>query len=232
MLAGGETNASPQCDDTVAAFMVWDASEVLKRGGGYKMDSEFKLLDEFRPTNGTYLDGKSPYNGLGCSVHWFQEHPSFHNGGAVALAMYENGTHVLQITPQGKIVDKTFLPLAGSTSAPHWHPNGKVIYNIDYTRGVDVLRYTGPGVCPAGWGTRRWLTDEVCARHRRLQVRTRAAGRRGAALRAEPPREAVVHRRGGAAVARPQGPVGSSSSRGSLRRRAPSRGTAAAGAVA
>ena len=95
--------------------------------------------------NGTYADGNSPYNALGCSVHWFTEHPQFRNGGAVALAEYENGTRLLQVTPAGKIIEQGyFLPLGGSTSAPHFHPNGKVIYAIDYTRGVDVLRYTGP----------------------------------------------------------------------------------------
>jgi hypothetical protein len=190
MLAGGETNASPQCDDTVGAFMVWDASEVLKPGGGWKMDSEFKLLDEIRPTNGAYVDGHSPYNGLGCSVHWFEEHPSFHNGGAVALAEYENGTHILQITPQGKIVDKDyFLPLGGSTSAPHWNPNGKVIYNVDYGRGVDVLRYTGPTYVPAD-GNEPTLTDEVCATAAGFKsVRARAAG---SGLRFTPSRRAEL----------------------------------------
>jgi hypothetical protein len=144
-LIGGEANAQPQCDDTVSAFMVWDATGALDPNGGWKKGGTFTKLDEVRPTNGTYADGHSPYNGLGCSVHWFTEHPEFRNGGAVALAEYENGTRVLQVTPAGKLIEQGyFLPLGGSTSAPHFHPNGKVIYAIDYTRGVDVLRYTGP----------------------------------------------------------------------------------------
>jgi hypothetical protein len=178
MLAGGETNASPQCNDTVGAFMVWDAADVLKAGGGFRQGGQFKLLDEIRPINGTYLDGHSPYNGLGCSVHWFEEIPSFHNGGAVALAEYENGTHILEITPQGKIVDRDyFLPLAGSTSAPHWNPNGKVIYSIDYARGVDVLRYTGPDYVPQG-GNEVERARAVCASAAGFRsVRAKAAGR-------------------------------------------------------
>jgi hypothetical protein len=144
-LIGGERNAEPQCDDTVSAFMVWDATGALNGKGGWKMGGTFTKLDEIRPSNGTYADGKSPYNVLGCSVHWFTEHPEFRNGGAVALAEYENGTRLLQVTPAGKIIEQGyFLPLGGSTSAPHFHPNGKVIYAIDYTRGIDVLRYTGP----------------------------------------------------------------------------------------
>jgi hypothetical protein len=182
MLAGGETNTSPQCDDTVGAFMVWDASEVIRPDGGFRPESEFHLLDEIRPTNGVYADGHSPYNGLGCSVHWFEEAPSFHNGGAVALAEYENGTHILQITPQGKIVDKDyFLPLAGSTSAPHWNRNGKVIYSIDYARGIDVLRYTGPDYVPApgpdGGRNEPKLFYGACASASAFKsVRARAAG--------------------------------------------------------
>jgi LVIVD repeat-containing protein len=177
MLGGGETNASPQCNDTVGAFMVWDASHVIDGHGGFVKGSQFNLLDEIRPVNGTYLDGHSPYNGLGCSVHWFEEIPTFHNGGAVALAEYENGTHILQITPQGKIVDKDyFLPLAGSTSAPHWNRNGKVIYSIDYGRGVDVLRYTGPDYVPAG-GNEVAATNAACASAAGFRsVKAKAAG--------------------------------------------------------
>jgi hypothetical protein len=124
--------------------MVWDATPAMNRDGTFKVGGTFTKLDEVRPRSGTYADGRSPYNVLGCSVHWFTEHPQFQNGGAVALAEYENGTRVLQVTPQGKLIEQGyFLPLGGSTSAPHFHPNGKVIYAIDYTRGIDVLRYTG-----------------------------------------------------------------------------------------
>jgi len=153
MLSGGETNFQPQCDDTVGAFMVWDASSARDGVGGFVKGAAFKLLSEVRPSGGQYLDGRAPNNGLGCSAHWFNEHPEFRDGGAVALAEYENGTRLLQITPEGKIVEQGFfLPLAGSTSAPHFHPNGKVIYAVDYTRGVDVLRYTGPSYAPGAGG--------------------------------------------------------------------------------
>jgi hypothetical protein len=177
MLGGGETNASPTCDDTRGAFMVWDASHVADGKGSFVQGSQFSLLDEIRPTNGTYVDGHSPYNGLGCSVHWFEEIPNFHNGGAVALAEYENGTHILQITPEGKIVDKDyFLPLAGSTSAPHWNPNGKVIYSIDYARGVDILRYTGPNYVPPG-GNEVARASAACASAAGFRsVKAKAAG--------------------------------------------------------
>jgi hypothetical protein len=154
VLVGGETNASGTCDDTVGAFMTYDAKSVVKGGGAFNFGSAMTRVDEFRPTSGTYTDGKSPYNVLGCSVHWFEEHPTFKNGGLVALAAYENGERFMQVTPDGKLVEQGwYLPGGGSTSAPHWNPfDPSILYSIDYTRGVEVLKYTGDTYVPNGNG--------------------------------------------------------------------------------
>ena len=139
-LIGGETNFQPECGIVSnGAFMTWDTSTVGKNG-------RFNQIDEYRVTNGTYTTGGPPVNVLGCSVHWFEEHPSFHNGGLVALAAYESGTRFLQVDAQGKIHEQGwFIPIGrGSTSAPHWAPNSNVLYSIDYERGIDVLKWTGP----------------------------------------------------------------------------------------
>src|SRR3712207_5577252 len=89
-------------------------------------------------------DGNPPTQILGCSAHWFEEHPTFRNGGLTALAEYEQGTRFLQVTADGKLRQLGyFLPLGGSTSAPHWAPDGRTVYAIDYTRGLDVIRYEG-----------------------------------------------------------------------------------------
>ena len=152
VLVGGEKNFQPQCADTsdIGAFMVWDGSSVIDGRGGFNKGTQFKLLSEVRPKNGAYADGHSPYNALGCSVHWFEEHATFHNGGLVALAEYENGTRFEQITPEGKIVEQGyFLPINGSTSAPHWNPyDPNIVYLIDYERGIDVLRWKGKTYAP------------------------------------------------------------------------------------
>jgi hypothetical protein len=42
-------------------------------------------------------------------------------------------------TPKGY-----FLPNAGSTSAAYWI-NRNIVYAVDDTRGIDILRYNGPG---------------------------------------------------------------------------------------
>ena len=90
-LVGGETNFKPQCGATNGAFATWDASHAM-------LDGTFSgPLDEYRAKNGAYLDSNPPAQILGCSVHWFEEHPTFHDGGLVALAAYENGTRFLQI---------------------------------------------------------------------------------------------------------------------------------------
>jgi hypothetical protein len=147
LLGGGETNAQPRCTDKVGAFMVFDGTRPSDRG-------TWTQTDERRPQNGTYQDdpvagANPPTQILGCSAHWFEEHPTFRNGGLVALAEYEQGTRFLQITPEGKIRQLGYaLPIGGSTSAPHWAPDGRTVYAIDYTRGLDVLRYEGPLVVP------------------------------------------------------------------------------------
>jgi hypothetical protein len=143
-LAGGETNFQPQCGPDNGAFMTWDATHA-------NLDGKFSgPLDEYRAKNGSYLDSNPPVQILGCSVHWFEEHPTFRNGGLVALATYENGTRFLQIGADGKITEQGyFVPLGGSTSAPHWAPGGSdIVYAVDYERGLDVLKYTGPHYVP------------------------------------------------------------------------------------
>jgi hypothetical protein len=141
---GGETNFNGHCDGkSNGAFAVLDASRTAKTG-------EFAgPIDEIRPKNGTYVDGNVAANVAGCSVHWFQEHESFHNGGLVALAEYDNGIRFLQVKPDGKIVEQGyFQPLGFETSSPKWAPSGDIVYSIDYARGIDVLRWNGEHYVP------------------------------------------------------------------------------------
>src|SRR3954468_7774233 len=151
-LVGGEHNFQPNCNPPgveIGAFMTFDASHA-------NLDGRFDgPLDEWRPTNGAYLDSNPPSQIMGCSAHWFDEHPSYRNGGLVAVAAYENGTRFFQIGSDGKITEQGyFIPLGGATSAPHWAPNSDVVYAVDYERGLDVLKWSGehyvPGVDESG----------------------------------------------------------------------------------
>ena len=103
--------------------------------------------------NGVYADGKPVAGALGCSVHWFQEHPTFHDGGLVAISEYEDGVRFLQITKDGGIEEQGyFLSLGSSSSSPKWAGKDDVLYSIDYQRGIDILRWTGKHYAPDSRG--------------------------------------------------------------------------------
>lgn len=136
VMFSSETNATGRCGETNGHFMTWDASK-------YKKSRTFTLIDSFRLQSGTYQDGSPAVNGLGCSAHWFQENPTFKNGGMVALGSYEHGTRFVRISNKGKISEEGyFIPHGGSTSAAYWL-NNRIVYAIDYTRGIDILKWNG-----------------------------------------------------------------------------------------
>jgi hypothetical protein len=122
---GGENDGS---------FMTFDATK-------WKKTKTFKMIDELRYETGLPTDGRMPY-GTYCA-HWFDVHPTYRNGGLLAMAFYENGTHFLEIDKKGKISEAGyFVPLAGSVSADYWITD-EIVYAVDYNRGIDILRYTG-----------------------------------------------------------------------------------------
>jgi hypothetical protein len=82
-------------------------------------------------------------------VHWFQEHPTFRNGGLVALSEYEDGVRFLQIGRDGKITEQGyFAALGSSSSSPKWAGKDDVLYSIDYDRGIDIIRWRGEHYVP------------------------------------------------------------------------------------
>ena len=133
-LVQGETPASQTCDEDSGAFMTWDTR-------GYRKTHSFQLVDEFRVTNGTLVDGSPPVNGLGCTAMWFQEHPDFRDGGLVASGFFDHGTRFLDVSPKGQISEiGYFLPAGGETIATYWITD-EIVYAIDTTRGIDILRF-------------------------------------------------------------------------------------------
>jgi hypothetical protein len=71
-------------------------------------------------------------------------HPTYKDGGILAAGYYEHGTPFLKVTEDGEIGPKGYsVPTAGSASAAYWI-NRNIVYAVDYTRGIDILRYTGP----------------------------------------------------------------------------------------
>ena len=135
-LLSSESNFTGRCSGSNGAFMVWDASK-------YKKTRSFTMLDIYQLDNGTWVDGKPGATASGCSSHWFQEHPRFKNGGLVAMGSYDHGTRFINVSKKGKISEKGyFVPYGGQTSAAYWLTK-RIVYAVDVTRGVDILKYNG-----------------------------------------------------------------------------------------
>lgn len=136
VLFSSESNFTGRCSGSNGAFMTWDASK-------WKQTHSFTLLDSYQLSNGTYSDGEPAANAMGCSAHWFQEHPNFKDGGLVALGSYDHGTRFVDISSSGKIKEVGYFMAYGTeTSASYWLTD-RLVYAVDYSRGIDVLRYTG-----------------------------------------------------------------------------------------
>src|SRR6476619_4917770 len=145
-LIGGEQNFTGRCERNNSEFSVYSAEKVL---AGQSKSFDGPLAQVPPAGNGVYSDGKPVAGALGCSVHWFQEHPTFRNGGLVALSEYEDGVRFLQIGADGSIKEQGyFLSLGSSSSSPKWAGKDDVLYSIDYQRGIDILRYRGEHYVP------------------------------------------------------------------------------------
>jgi hypothetical protein len=146
LLTGGELNFTGRCERADSEFSTYSAAAVNQ---GDSTTFEGPLFQKPPARNGTYIDGRPPANHLGCSVHWFQEHKTFRNGGLVALSEYENGVRFLQIHKDGAIEEQGFFAALGSSSSsPKWAPSGDVVYSVDYDRGIDIIRWKGKYYVP------------------------------------------------------------------------------------
>lgn len=137
-VAGSEANFVVRCGaETNGHLMTIDASNWKKtRTLG-------PIIDRHYETNGTYVDGRPAANQGGCSSHWLELHPTFRNGGVVAHSRFEHGVRIMRISKSGKISeDGFFMPWAGMSGAAYWVTN-RIIYSLDYNRGLDIIRYNG-----------------------------------------------------------------------------------------
>lgn len=135
LLAASETTFNGRCSDSAGSFMTFDARNWKKSG--------FKLVDQYRVSNGIYADG-NPVAQRNCTAHWFEAHPKFKDGGYVAAAFYDHGTRFFEVDGKGKIeLAGYFMTYAGQASAAYWI-TGDIVYIVDYNRGLDILRFTPP----------------------------------------------------------------------------------------
>ena len=145
LLMGGEDVLNPPksttCNEQQGPFSTFDTR-------GWKTSRKVVFVDTYRVDNGVYADGNPPANAFGCTGHWFTAHDSFKNGGLVVMSWYDHGVRFLQITKKGKIKEVGhFLPYAGESSATYWVTKD-IVYSADYTRGLDILRWTGKTLVP------------------------------------------------------------------------------------
>ena len=122
-------------------LQVWDTTGWKTRG--------FKPAGSYTLTSGTGSDGHPPVDALGvqgCSAHWAQAHPTFHNGGLVAMAAYSQGVRLLDVSSDGKMREVGwFLKDVHGAIDVEW-VNDRIIYVIEDGAGIggfDVIKYTG-----------------------------------------------------------------------------------------
>jgi hypothetical protein len=136
VLVGGETGGDCNTEDA-GAFMVFKP----ERDPETDAVTSFTMTDEYRLDTGLPTDGRSIYDQY--CAHWFSTHPTYQDGGLVAMGWYEHGVRFLDVSDEGLISEVGyFLPVGGSTSAAYW-VNDEILYSVDYQRGIDILRYTG-----------------------------------------------------------------------------------------
>ncbi|HYI46439.1 MAG TPA: hypothetical protein VE174_13360 [Actinomycetota bacterium] len=125
--------------DDGKTLQVWD-TRGWKRGG-------FKPVGEYTLTNG---EGHPPVDALGvqgCSAHWAHEHPSFHNGGLVAMAAYSHGVRLIDVARSGETREVGyFLKDVHGAIDVEWVTD-RILYVVEDGAGIggfDVIEYTGP----------------------------------------------------------------------------------------
>ncbi|MEM5435785.1 hypothetical protein [Paraburkholderia diazotrophica] len=85
----------------------------------------------------------------GCSTHWFDPHPSFHNGGLIAMATFSHGVRLLNVESNGRIDQLGYFVSNGaagfaSTVDVRW-VSDRIMYVLDFASGsMDIVEYTGP----------------------------------------------------------------------------------------
>ena len=133
LLVGGESGPGTCDSEGDGSFMTFDATR-------WKKTKTFTMIDEYFIGSGLPTEGQLPAAQF--CAHWFETHRTYRNGGLLAMAWYEHGTHFMDVSSKGKISEVGyFLPAAGSTSAVYWI-NDEILYTVDYNRGIDIIRYT------------------------------------------------------------------------------------------
>lgn len=142
LMSASEGSNNGRCelyDEDGKSLQVWDTTGWRTRGlrplGTYTLTSD---------------EGHPPVDALGvqgCSAHWAHEHPSFHDGGLVAMAAWSHGVRLLEVAGDGKIREVGyFLKDVHGAVDVEWVTD-RILYVVEDGGGLgafDIVEYTGP----------------------------------------------------------------------------------------
>lgn len=129
LLVSMETPFSGECNDQSGGFYTFDARR------------RFRVADEYIiSANGTYSDGSSPYNVIGCSAYAIDDNPAFDRNRLVAVSWFEHGLRILRVDRRGRIKEIAGMMAHGTAAAEPVWLNEEIIYVTDLNRGLDIYR--------------------------------------------------------------------------------------------
>lgn len=139
-LAAFETNGTPNCSMGSGDFSVLDATQP-----GFPIISSHYLTNE----NSEASSGNPVVNGpgLGCSPHWFEVHPTWHDGGLLAMGAYDHGMKLLQVDAAGQVAEVGHFRAPGASASAAYWVTCDIVYVVDYVRGLDVVRVKDAPAC-------------------------------------------------------------------------------------
>jgi hypothetical protein len=145
-----DNTAGSDCEGENSVIETWDASEVLKALRIYERNgrtavfdkAQFRQVDSYDASGrGLFLTGDAPGSQLYCA-HWMELHPTFSDGGLMAVAYYNRGTRFVEVGDDGTMSEVGwFTPAEGYAGSPQW-VSDDVVYVMDYRRGLEVVRLT------------------------------------------------------------------------------------------
>jgi len=133
VLTSFETNATPNCQAGSGEFAVFDATRWRETGKFKEISTYVSRTDvlQRRPTG-------QRARLLAALVQRPAELARRRRGRAGA---YDNGTQFLRVSGDGKPTEIGYAVLPGTEASGAYWVSCDVVYTVDYTRGVDILKF-------------------------------------------------------------------------------------------
>jgi hypothetical protein len=138
-----EDYAKPTCEGQ-GSLQTWRITDAHNADGTQKLE----LLDLWTTELNELisLSGRSPAT-VNCSAHWFDE-----SGGLLAQGWYDQGVRFLDVSTPTDIRQVGFYATSGTFWGAYFAPTDptrQIVYALDVTSGIDVLRIDRGGPLPA-----------------------------------------------------------------------------------